>query len=248
MENVHVFVNESSHLSWTELFGEFGNLQEHELRGISEFVPCHTEIHIGAFWRNSECAYDSQLFSILDEISIGSWASDPVDKSKSTGFLRFRTLSGEGWLTAKMQLRRIQNVSFLHRIAGNPGRSNWIRVEYFPGFSSLQILQEIQHDLKEEHWIRKGSQTESSSCQCSTTSIGQERKWWNLYFEFGKGQGIREEILARTLNVSGSWTRQEVVWNSFSHTLKNGILQPLRWWNDSKIQVIHYSREKVLRS
>ena len=32
MGNVHVFVNESSHSSWTELFGEFGDLQEHKLR------------------------------------------------------------------------------------------------------------------------------------------------------------------------------------------------------------------------
>ena len=32
MENVHVFVNESSHSSWTELFGELGGIQECELR------------------------------------------------------------------------------------------------------------------------------------------------------------------------------------------------------------------------
>ena len=30
MENVHVFVDESSHPSWAELFDEFGNLQEHK--------------------------------------------------------------------------------------------------------------------------------------------------------------------------------------------------------------------------
>ena len=33
MENVHIFVDESSHSSWAELFDEFGNLQEHEFRG-----------------------------------------------------------------------------------------------------------------------------------------------------------------------------------------------------------------------
>ena len=33
MGTVHVFFNESSHSSWTELFGEFGNLQEHKIRG-----------------------------------------------------------------------------------------------------------------------------------------------------------------------------------------------------------------------
>ena len=49
MENVNVFVNESSHSSWTELFGEPGSLQEHELRGNSELVQYHPTIDIGAF-------------------------------------------------------------------------------------------------------------------------------------------------------------------------------------------------------
>ena len=38
MENVYVFVNESSHSTWTKLFGELGNLQEHELRRNSDFI------------------------------------------------------------------------------------------------------------------------------------------------------------------------------------------------------------------
>ena len=49
MGDVHAFENENSHPSWTELFGEFGDLQEHELRGNSELIQHHTEIDIGAF-------------------------------------------------------------------------------------------------------------------------------------------------------------------------------------------------------
>ena len=48
--NVHVFVNECSHSSWTELFGEPGGVKEHELRGNSEFVRYRAEIDIGALW------------------------------------------------------------------------------------------------------------------------------------------------------------------------------------------------------
>ena len=33
MENVHVFVDESGHPSWADLSIEFGNLQEHKIRG-----------------------------------------------------------------------------------------------------------------------------------------------------------------------------------------------------------------------
>ena len=84
MEIAHVYVTESTHSSWTELFGEPGVLQEHELSGNSELVQYHAEIDIVAFWRDSECTYDSQLFSVLDEISIVSWSSDPVDKSRCT--------------------------------------------------------------------------------------------------------------------------------------------------------------------
>ena len=48
MENVHVFVDESSHAYLTELLGEPGVLQEHELRGMSERIQYHTEIDVGA--------------------------------------------------------------------------------------------------------------------------------------------------------------------------------------------------------
>ena len=37
MENVPVFVNESSRSSWTMLFGESGSPQKDELQGNSEF-------------------------------------------------------------------------------------------------------------------------------------------------------------------------------------------------------------------
>ena len=43
----------------------------------------------------------------------------------------------------------------------------------------------------------------------------------NLFFEFSKSQGIREEIFAGTLDVSRSWRRKEVVWNSSIHTWRN---------------------------
>ena len=49
MGNVYGFIDESSHSSWTELFGEHEGLQEHELRGNSELIQYHTKIDIGAF-------------------------------------------------------------------------------------------------------------------------------------------------------------------------------------------------------
>ena len=45
----------------------------------------------------------------------------------------------------------------------------------------------------------KKSQTGTSSCQCSTTSIGQRKDMMEFVFRIRKSQGLREEILAGTL-------------------------------------------------
>ena len=95
IENVHVFVNESSHLTWTELFGKLGCLQEHEFGGKSEFILYHTEIDIWSilkrFWMCSRLK--AHLFrgrrSTLSHDQV-----NPVDKSKSTCILRLRIMSG----------------------------------------------------------------------------------------------------------------------------------------------------------
>ena len=74
-------------------------------------------------------------------------------------------------------------------------------------------------------------------------------RWFGLspHVEFRKSQGTREEILARTLDVSGSRRWKEVVWNSsLLSWRKNGTLQPHKWCSDSKIPVIQYTRVSVL--
>ena len=74
-------------------------------------------------------------------------------------------------------------------------------------------------------------------------------RWFGLspHVEFRKSQGTREEILARTLDISGSRRWKEVVWNSSLLTWrKNGTLQPHKWCSDSKIPVIQYTRVSVL--
>ena len=182
MANVQVFVYESSHSSWTELFFKLEVLQENECWGNSELIQCHTEIDIGAFWRNSECEYDWQCISLMVEIRILSWPSDPVD-SKTTCLLRFITMLRKDEWRERCNYKmgrssgRIQNVSFLQRIAGNRWRSNWIRVEYSPRI--LVIADSSENPgwfARAAHKNLKNLQTGSSSCQCSTTSIGQEKE------------------------------------------------------------------------
>ena len=78
--------------------------------------------------------------------------------------------------------------------------------------------------------------------------LDNERKRWNLYFEFRKSQGRREEILAGTLDVSRSWRRKEVLWNSSLHTWRkwdSAAAQMVERFKDTGL-VIQYSRVLVL--
>ena len=95
----------AAHSSWTELYDEPGNLQEHELRGNSELIQYHTEIDIGVnwidFWMYKRFAL--QHLSILDEISIDlviKWSSEQRQKYLSTLIPYF---AWERWMKAKMQ-------------------------------------------------------------------------------------------------------------------------------------------------
>ena len=66
------------------------NLEVYKITNIEQIQSLFKitqKTDIGAFWRNSECEYDWQCISFMDEISLVSWSSDPVDKGKSTGLL-----------------------------------------------------------------------------------------------------------------------------------------------------------------
>ena len=87
-----------------------------------------------------------------------SWARavfshDQVGKGKSMCLCWFRSMcwadEGQSRSNRKMERSsgRTQVVFVLPRSSGHRWRSNWIRVEIFPGFTSWQILQEIQRDL-----------------------------------------------------------------------------------------------------
>ena len=153
------------------------------------------------------------------------FSHDPVDTSKSTCLLRFRSMLGKDEWKHRCNYEmgrssgRIQNVSFLQRIAGNRWRSNWIRVEYF---TRIFVIADSWRDpdcfAKAEHRTWEIYRQDHLHVNVQRHRL-EKRKRWNLYFEVSKSQGIREEILAGTLDVSWSWRRKEVVRNS-SFTLE----------------------------
>ena len=82
LENVHVFVDESSHPSWTELPDEFGDLQQHELQKkslfnvIQKLIMEHSEEILNVKWlENSSPSWTTSVSSLDQEIE---WAKAKV--------------------------------------------------------------------------------------------------------------------------------------------------------------------------
>ena len=104
---------------------------------------------------------------------------------------------------------------------------------------------------KTEHRTGKVHRPDHLYVNVQWHQLDRNRKWWNLYFEFRKSQGIRAEILTRTLDVLWSWRRKEVVWNSSSHTWREmgfyshsdgGTIQRYRWIAEKEERQRHHTR------
>ena len=118
------------------------------------------------------------------------------------------------WKNSKMSASHKE----LLGIDGVPIEFEW---KNLPGFTSLEILQRIQNDLRERN-IEPDKFTDRTIFMSMFDDIDwtRKRKRWNLYFDFRKSQGIREEISAGTSDVPRSWRRKEVVWNSSFDTFE----------------------------
>ena len=103
-ETIFVGYDEGRHSSWTKLRWKSGSAQEHELRGISEFIRYHSEVDIGLSVRDSECDNDWLDTSFMDEIWILSRSCDHVDESKSSRLLRCPSYAGRKWQIIQMRV------------------------------------------------------------------------------------------------------------------------------------------------
>ena len=97
-----------------------------------------------------DCRSSCWTESTLAPDQVKKWS-----KGKGTNPPGLSTMSRENEFFKKRSKRkmvqsseRVQDVLRSIRVLWNWWRSNWIRVEYFPGFTSLQISQETQRDLQ----------------------------------------------------------------------------------------------------
>ena len=122
-------------------------------------------------------------------------SSDPLDKSKNTCLLRLRTFSWrrchyhlqKQLKDGKVKWQKFSNVRFFWRITGNRWRSNWIRVEYLrQDLRHCKFFRKSRMICKNETLNLRSLQTGSSSCQCSTILIGQEKETMRFVFRIQK--------------------------------------------------------------
>ena len=171
MGTLHVFVSESSHSFWTELFGEPGSLQEHELREIQSLFNItqklklqHSEEILNV--NTIDSASPSWTRSVLSHDEVIQW------KKQKNVFTHTPHNAKWRWMIAKM---------------GIDGEAIEFEWNTLPKISSLQILQKILDDLRD-----RNSKPEEFTDRIifmsmfSTTSIGQEKEMMKFVFRIQK--------------------------------------------------------------
>ena len=123
------------------------------------------------------------------------------------------------------------------------GRTDWVRVEYFPRTYLLHWRfgdppEDPERPARPKHWTRKVWRSNHLHVNVQWHRVDTDRKFREMFFKFRTSQELREEILARTLDIPRPWRRKEIVCNSWRWTHK--------WWNHSKRPIVKCSRATVL--
>ena len=231
MENVHDFVDESSHLPWARFSEEFWNLQEHKIREHWECVQHYSKVGNGTLCRNSECERPVTFITIMDEISVDQRPSRKNGDGKSLHLRRFRPVCQRILKTdekVKLKISRWSQHVQMH----------WDFVEKQMN-SSGKISQDFRHCLFctrfSETWRRgtsnqRTSRTRSSSCQCSMT------------FFFGKRMMRIASLALKKSKITRQDSYQDIgrfwVQDRSRNPTSEGIVGSHRQQDDTEIQTI----------
>ena len=185
----------------------------------------------------------------MDGISIVSRSSDPVDKIEITWKLRFRTLSVEDVWKQRCK----------SKVWRSSGRIRNVRLQFWESMENQMTssgtysrrIYVIADPSKNPDWFARAEHRAWKIHRPDHLHVNVQRH--RLERKGNDGTCISnlekvKEYAKGTLDVPRSWRRKEVVWNSSWNTWrKMGIYSHSKWWNDSKIPVIQYSRVSVLR-
>ena len=126
--------------------------------------------------------------------------------------------------------RIIWTVQFLHRILWNRRRTDWVRVEYFPG---LNFIGNFPEDPKRparsrKKWTWTFWRSNYLHVNVQWHGFDEDSKFRKVHFEFWTRQELREEVLARTLVNPRPRRRKEVVRNSQQYTSRKKGFHPYK--------------------
>ena len=142
-------------------------------------------------WTRSVLSHDQAIKWAKAKVRV---YSDPVLCVGQTSESKEARARWEGQVE---ELKMYPSYKELAGIDGEAIEFEWIFPQYFRHCRSFKRSTKI---WKERTLNLKSSRTGSSSCQCSTTLIGQKEGMRRFASRMQKNQGLREEILARTLD------------------------------------------------
>ena len=157
-------------------------------------------------WTRSTLTHDQVIKWTKAKVHVNS------DSVLCLGKMQEHSTANQRW---KAQLEELRQSNSYRELFGIGGEPIWVRVEFFAGRTSLEILQKIQKDLqKSKHSTWRFLKDKSSSCKCLMT-----RKFRKMHFEFRTSRELREEIPARTLVILRP--RRRTKWHgTLSYTLE----------------------------
>ena len=175
-----------------------------------------------------DCSSSCWTESTLTHDQVKKWSKD-----KDTNLLGLSTITGRMSSSRKearkkmvQSSERVQDVVRSIRVLWNRWRSNGTRVEYFPGFTTLQILQEIQKDLQCQN---VGTRTilwqDHIHVNVQRHWMGKEKYWRNLHFEiyaqhFPQGH---QTFVGSGDEMKWVWYQELQTWRKMEfHCSKNG--------------------------
>ena len=195
----------------------------------------------------SECEMPGIFITFLGEIGMSQWSSDQVGEGKSMCLCRFRSVCRTDERQSKTIKKWNEKVKRKDSGCIRLTKMQWVLMEKQLN-SREKISQNFHHCLifkKKEHPARRVQWPDHLHVNVQWRWV--ENEWWEMYFECRNSQELRNEILARTLDILGSWVGRDVVWQFFFPLKKeNGILQPTKWCNDSKKLVIVFTSISAL--
>ena len=205
----------------------------------------YLEVDIESSSRDSESENDWLDISFMDEICTFLVIKRSRGRKReymSTRIPSYAWMKMSDHAEANRRLEKsgngISTFRFLQRITWNWWRTDWVRVEYSPGLTSLEILQKIQKDLQDRN-IEPKNFEDRIIFMFSDIEWTKKGKFRTMYFIFGKRSRItRRDSREDTGHSLALETKRNGMELSVKHLKENGIPPPHKRWNDSKRRII----------